>query len=404
VSETPFADRIEADIEVLTARIVDALVARLPAYAAMGTDVLRDEVEPIARHTVELFLRYLRGGGLDPDTDLVRLRQAVARRAAERVPLDALVGAYQVGASVGWQAVVDAASPGDERHLLDLARDVMSFVEVVTSTVTTTYLDERQALYGEERDLRRALVEALVTGMPAEQPAQRARVTVRPTYIVLALEVEADDDEPADEPTGQSDVQRSRQRRLEEHLRSEGGEVLTLLAPGGGTVLVPVPDQQPAAETAAVVGQLVDGLAGSAGAPVRAGWTVAPAPGGVPMAAAEAREVLRLATALNHPPGAYAIDDVALEYLLTRPSDAGDRLQHVLAPLEQGPELLATLEAWFAADFDRRAAARALTIHPNTLDYRLRRVTELTGLTVTTARGLQLLGAAMTVHRLRNPA
>ena len=44
--------------------------------------------------------------------------------------------------------------------------------------------------------------------------------------------------------------------------------------------------------------------------------------------------------------------------------------------------------------------AAALHVHPNTLDYRLRRIVELTGLDPSTTRGLQLLGAALASRRL----
>lgn len=115
-----------------------------------------------------------------------------------------------------------------------------------------------------------------------------------------------------------------------------------------------------------------------------------PGLGGVPAAGAEASEVLRLALELGRPPGTYRLDDVLLEYVLTRPSEGGGKLADMLAPLQSGPELVATLEGYFAADFDRRRAAAALNIHLNMLDYRLRRVHELTGLSVSTAHGLMV--------------
>jgi sugar diacid utilization regulator len=58
------------------------------------------------------------------------------------------------------------------------------------------------------------------------------------------------------------------------------------------------------------------------------------------------------------------------------------------------------LETYLGTDLDRRRTAAALHVHPNTLDYRLRRVVELTGLDPSTARGLQLLGAAMAARQL----
>jgi DNA-binding PucR family transcriptional regulator len=45
-----------------------------------------------------------------------------------------------------------------------------------------------------------------------------------------------------------------------------------------------------------------------------------------------------------------------------------------------GVSLGASLLAWFEALFDIRKAADTLFVHPNTLRYRLRRITELTGL------------------------
>jgi DNA-binding PucR family transcriptional regulator len=45
--------------------------------------------------------------------------------------------------------------------------------------------------------------------------------------------------------------------------------------------------------------------------------------------------------------------------------------------------LIETLEAWLEAFGDVAAAAAALYIHPNTLRYRLRRITELSGLDLT---------------------
>ncbi len=51
-----------------------------------------------------------------------------------------------------------------------------------------------------------------------------------------------------------------------------------------------------------------------------------------------------------------------------------------LAAHDRDATLRRTLGAWFAHDMKSAAAARALHVHRNTLDYRLRRVAELTGL------------------------
>ena len=120
----------------------------------------------------------------------------------------------------------------------------------------------------------------------------------------------------------------------------------------------------------------------------------------VPEAMAQAGDVLDLVQRLGRPPGAYRLDDVLVEYQLTRESDALPLLSAALEPLAGNPDLLVTLETYLAHDQDRRSTAAALHVHPNTLDYRLRRIVDLTGLDTSTTRGLQILAAALTARRL----
>ena len=66
---------------------------------------------------------------------------------------------------------------------------------------------------------------------------------------------------------------------------------------------------------------------------------------------------------------------------------SGWQAEHLRRPLialakadRRGGLLRRTLEAWFAANAQPQVAARALHVHRNTLDYRLRRIHEITGL------------------------
>jgi len=59
------------------------------------------------------------------------------------------------------------------------------------------------------------------------------------------------------------------------------------------------------------------------------------------------------------------------------------QLRQTLAPLrsrDRSGVLLRTLSAWFRHHSHPTATARALHIHRNTLDYRLQKIAELTGL------------------------
>ncbi|MGW8651581.1 PucR family transcriptional regulator [Nocardia salmonicida] len=79
---------------------------------------------------------------------------------------------------------------------------------------------------------------------------------------------------------------------------------------------------------------------------------------------------------------------MAIEYQLTRPGPAREHLAGVIAPLATHPELLETLRTYMATGLNRKATGRRLHVHPNTIDYRLRRVSGLTDLDLTTAEGI----------------
>ncbi|HMA35651.1 MAG TPA: helix-turn-helix domain-containing protein, partial [Chloroflexia bacterium] len=65
---------------------------------------------------------------------------------------------------------------------------------------------------------------------------------------------------------------------------------------------------------------------------------------------------------------------------LTDEATKVDLARHLLGPLERELDLVATLEAFFAANCSPSATAAALAIHRNTLTYRLDKVRMLTGL------------------------
>lgn len=53
---------------------------------------------------------------------------------------------------------------------------------------------------------------------------------------------------------------------------------------------------------------------------------------------------------------------------------------YLLSPLDHEPELIVTLDAFFASDFSPSSTASRISIHRNTLSYRLDKITSLTGL------------------------
>ncbi len=71
---------------------------------------------------------------------------------------------------------------------------------------------------------------------------------------------------------------------------------------------------------------------------------------------------------------------------------------------EAGPVILETLAAYLETGGSVEAAARLLFVHPNTVRYRLRRVTDVVGSTPTDPRDSYLLRIALTLGRIEPPA
>jgi DNA-binding PucR family transcriptional regulator len=77
----------------------------------------------------------------------------------------------------------------------------------------------------------------------------------------------------------------------------------------------------------------------------------------------------------------------------------------VMRPLaDAGPALTETLDAYLDSGGAIEACARKLFVHPNTVRYRLKRITDFTGRDPTTPRDAYVLRVAATVGRLSSQA
>jgi DNA-binding PucR family transcriptional regulator len=121
--------------------------------------------------------------------------------------------------------------------------------------------------------------------------------------------------------------------------------------------------------------------------------------------AAAALGGLRAAAAWPDAPRPVAADDLLAERAIAGDTEAKQQLvEDIYRPLRAaGPALLETVEAFLEQTGSLEATARLLFVHPNTVRYRLRRVTEVTGLSPTNARSAFTLRIALTLGRLEAP-
>lgn len=126
---------------------------------------------------------------------------------------------------------------------------------------------------------------------------------------------------------------------------------------------------------------------------------------GAVVSAAEALGGLHAAVAWPSAPRPVDADDLLAERALAGDRRAVERLRTlVFAPLAAAPTpLLTTLEAYLQAGAALEPTARSLFVHPNTVRYRLQRITDLTGRSPWEPRDLLILQSAAIVGRLGQP-
>ncbi|WP_328444539.1 PucR family transcriptional regulator [Amycolatopsis sp. NBC_00438] len=380
------ADRLTGALPALTRAVIEELVARLTAYRLMPGEELAGDISRVIEQNLRSFVAVLRSKTLPTAAEVAFLRESAARRAEEGIPIEVVLTAYHVGIQVAWDTMTADARPGDLADVMAVNALLLRYLELITPAVAAGYLAQQQSISGDEHSARQSLLAALLGGEPAQAAADQAGLRLPTSYLVVAFGFGAHPDETS------ADVDplvaaRRKLRRLRAELERQVREpMLTSLTTDGGLALLPERDLP-------WLDGVVREMARAAAVDVTAGVVVAE-PDGVAAAAPCARRILAVARTFGRPPGVYRLDDVVLEYQLSCPSEARDRLAEMLEPLADKADLLDTLRAYLRLG-DRRTTAAQLHVHPNTVDYRLRRVQALTGLDPTSTADVTLLGAAV---------
>ncbi|MFF0204272.1 PucR family transcriptional regulator [Streptomyces sp. NPDC005017] len=399
IGGTPVHQRLLEATPVLESAVMSRLVEQVPAYGTLPPEQLRGEIVKQVAGGIRMCAEVLRTGELPGETEQEAIRESAARRADEGVPLEAVVGAYHLGAEECSAHVLSTARPGDLHDILLVQRRVLGFLRLVSSAVAAGYVQERQAALSDEQVALQSLLSRLLEGDSPQAAADRVGIRLPPCYLVLSLAVGPHPDELLPGVNHPVVVRRKLRRLRNELQRHTTGMALSALSGDGGLVLIPC--ETPPADFGAPdrdrLARLLGQLARVCGAELLVA-AVAATPDGVAEAAGLAAEVREVAEASGREPGLYLLDDVLLEYQLSRPSPARDGLAALLDPLDPRPELLATLRTFLACGQDRRQAAARLQVHPNTVDYRLRRATDLTGLDAARGADLLTLHAALAAH------
>ncbi|MGA9870504.1 MAG: helix-turn-helix domain-containing protein [Rhodococcus sp. (in: high G+C Gram-positive bacteria)] len=327
--------------------------------------------------------------GRPPKRDELDTVRMVAERLARRgVLLRDAQDAVHAAVSGGFARSVDGSEVSDCSGVVDTAILMMKTAELVGNAVSSAYLEQCRSDVASTGERLARLVDMLVSDDPeARVVAERNGIDVALDYHVLLVRFV-----PAACDQGRTPMSMDTAALAAAPGISASSPLLVSLTVHGGTVLVPCAGSRS-------VDDIVDRLSALYGVDVLAATAVA-RPGDMNAAANHCRELVELARALDKKPRLYRTGDLALEYQLSRPGPGRSRLRAVLAPLVGYPELLHTLKTFVESEANRRASAKSLFVHPNTVDYRLKKIEQLTGVDPLSSAGLMSLHAALVVDCL----
>jgi hypothetical protein len=372
------AERMAARKEEIARQMVDRYRAEIVDYHLADEDFLFRDVYSVSLDNLEALLGGLGRDGPPGDEPLESTRRGAARRVHQGISLESFLHATRLWGQITWETVLETARadvPAERDAALQIAGAVLRHVDLMSTTVAAAYLAEAEGVSGDRELVRRDLLDVLIAGRGDSERIRRLarslRLRLRESYLVVVAR--GGEGEPV-ALRRVVDVARA-------HLQPRAGSLLVGMRQGEVVALYPVEEPGDVERVRGECGA----LAGALGQDVSvglSGWHEGLA--AIATGYAEADEAVAIAAVTGMRGHAVAFDEVLIDHMV-RASPHGDRiLEGTLRPLlaydaERQSELVPTLRAYVSAGFNLTRSAEMLSVHPNTVVYRLRRIKELSG-------------------------
>jgi hypothetical protein len=376
----------------LSVTLADAIRSQIDLYRT-GDVVTATQLTESLQSNLSFIFRSLGSGEV---FDTSEARATGVRRAAAGVPLPPIMDAYRMGTNFVWELLVQAARTSSsltDASLVAAASDIWLIQDSFTLAMVLGYREESTARVLAHEQERSALVEGLLEGRMTNsttlwEAAEQLRISPVGWHVVVAAAV--------------PEIGKQAMPGIEGHLLAQGIASVWRLLPylQVGILDVPSPDR---------VTRLVTALE-------------ARATGAVGISTpyddlADTARALRFArTAMRSSAEGRArvvlFDTSPLAVTAVSNPDVMQHMAHtVLGALDDlSPDdrtvLLDTLDAWFDAGGSASETAKRLYCHANTVRYRLRRIEEKTGRSLSDPRATTELCIALETERRlpRQPA
>jgi hypothetical protein len=371
--------RIERSMGALGTAAIAAMDERLPWFRKMSAEN-RSWLGLVAQAGIAAFADWIK----HPE----RARPAATevfgtapRELARAVSLQHAVEMVRVMIDVVEHQVDTLAAPGAEAELREA---VLVYAREIAFSAAQVYARTAEARGAWDARLEALVVDSLVRGEAAETASLNSWASAlnwsSSPVAVIAGSIDGDEAEPVIEELRAT----ARRARLDLLAGVQGSRLIVVL---GGT-------DDPMAAAERFAGRFGPGPV-VVGPPVRDLRSAS-------VSARAALAGLRAAPAWPDAPRPASADELLPERALDGDASAVEALvETVYEPLlAGGTALLDTLSTYLEQGSSLEGTARMLFVHPNTVRYRLRRVTELTGFTPAVGRDGHTLWTAIAVGRL----
>jgi PucR C-terminal helix-turn-helix domain/GGDEF-like domain len=367
-------------LDELADRALAGMILEIPFYREQGERFHDDVRDQLRAHYGTQLAAFLEDRAITL-ADIAFVRGAATRRARAGCPLEGYINAFRVGHQVFWDAAVECAGETSAGHeaALALAGPIMRYCDFASMHAANAYVEFQQHVVADADRQRRDLLEHLLGGeLPAGGPllaGAHGYGIGADSRLIVAVAVPVDAALDADAPQiGSAALARVGLHESRTLVVVRHAEIVAVPALG------PDPDSLPLYEQLEAMQRRLS----REGLPLAMGIsTVARGVAEVPRAYREAHAALE---GVGEDGGVAALGRLSpFDYLARRADDTARRLvdPRLRAFLDddrgRGSVLTATIRAMADADLNLRLAAERLQVHPNTAQYRLRRIEERTG-------------------------
>ena len=391
-----------ADPSEIVNRCYEMLTESEGGYAHLPPATRNDVIESI-KISVVLWFNAILTGQPPTESDIEHFSLFGRKRVHQGVSLTTLLGAFRVGSREIWSTYASLASSNEsvrDELLFSVTPYLLDHFGQMVQTITAAYLDE-QYQQSRRRDVLRYELCNIVfsdVGNVTEFNRIAEAIALDPTIprVALAFEtnlpvstlsrVEAELDSVV--------VRISRAAKIDamELVRAINRERLIVWMPciRGDSILAS--DRR--------MSELVERLLALISELKLAGiGMMGTGPSGWASSVDEALKALELGVRIDGEAKVFRYSDFALREGARRAENVLRYLESLIERLSHEPELLKTLECYLDRFQRRKQTASALGIHPNTLNYRLERIQEMTGSNLEDPSWLARLHVAIALRR-----